>query len=434
MDTIIPPIRPDYDQPNYDVSKIAPFTLEDPLRFADGTPLSSPAQWPRRRREILDIFAKEMFGQEPPEPEALVTELVDEKVGALAGYAVRSQYKMWFKADRTGPCINWILFRPRYATAPVPVILFLNYHGNHELVPDTDIPITEAWLRNDELIKDHHADAAIRGHLCDPNADTAFPVGILLARGYAVMSACYGEISPDPNWNEPETKWSQQTFSYTGVFDLWGPRDDARTDNPTALGAWAWTLSRGLDLAERIPELDAKRAVVTGCSRLGKSALLAAARDERFAVCVPNQCGGGGVCLAKRDYGECVGTEVRMFTHWYCRAYDKYARNPAATLTFDQHLLLAAIAPRRVLVEGFDTSKWMDTEGEYLACRAAAPVWEFLGRGGMPGEAYPDNYDTSCIGENIGYVRRSEEHGIAPCDWQWMLDFADRSLKAPNRT
>jgi len=429
MDTATPPIRPDYDKPNYDVSKIAPFTLEDPLRFADGTPVAKPSDWPRRRREILEIFAREMYGQEPPQPEALVTELVDEKMGALAGYAVRSQYKMWFKADRTGPCLNWLLIRPRHAKGPVPVVLFLNYHGNHELLPDADIPVTEAWLRNDNQIKGHHADDSIRGRLCDPNSDTTLPVGILLARGYAIMSACYGEISPDPDWGETEEKWFQKTFSYTGVFGLWGPRDESRTDNITALGAWAWALSRGLDLAERIPELDASRAVVTGCSRLGKSALLAAARDERFAVCVPNQCGGGGVCLAKRDYGECVGTEVRMFTHWYCRAYDKYARNPVATLPFDQHLLVAAIAPRRVLVEGFDTSKWMDTEGEYLACRAAAPVWEFLGRGGMPGSAYPDNYDTSCIGENIGYVRRSEEHGIAPCDWQWMLDFADKSLK-----
>ena len=87
-------IRPDYDKPNYDESKIAPYTLEDPLTFADGTKLKGPEEWPKRRAEILEIFAKEMYGQEPPKPEALVTELVDEKVGALAGFAIRSRYKM----------------------------------------------------------------------------------------------------------------------------------------------------------------------------------------------------------------------------------------------------------------------------------------------------------------------------------------------------
>ena len=59
-----------YRQPNYDESKIHPYTLEDPLAFADGTKLKSPDEWPKRRAEILDIFAREMYGQPPPAPEA----------------------------------------------------------------------------------------------------------------------------------------------------------------------------------------------------------------------------------------------------------------------------------------------------------------------------------------------------------------------------
>ena len=422
-------IRPDYDKPNYDESKIAPYTLEDPLTFADGTKLKGPEEWPKRRAEILEIFAKEMYGQEPPKPEALVTELVDEKVGALAGFAVRSQYKMWFKADKSGPCITWIVFRPRYAKGPVPVILFLNYRGNHELVTDPDIPVMTAWSRNGDQAKNHQALEESRGAFCKSDSNTAFPIGSIIARGFAVMSACYCEVSPDPIQHEPDPKYSQQTFAYTGVFDLWGKRDESRTDNITALGAWAWALSRGLDLAERIPELDTKKSVVTGCSRLGKAAFIAAARDERFAVCVPNQCGGGGVCVAKRDFGEVPGTEVVNFTHWYCKAYAKYAKNPPKLLTFDQHLLLASIAPRRVLVEGFGPNNWMDTEAEYIACKAASPAWEFLGLPGMPGNGYPDYYDTSCIGPYLGYVRRTEQHGIAAIDWMWMMDFARNAFE-----
>ena len=71
----------------------------------------------------------------------------------------------------------------------------------------------------------------------------------------------------------------------------------------------------------------------------------------------------------------------------------------------------------------------MHTKGEYLACRAAAPVWAFLGRGTMPDVPYPDNYSTAGIGESFGYVRRSEQHGISAYDWMWMLDFADREFK-----
>ena len=415
-------------EPNYDKTKIAPYVLEDPLKFLDGRKVTA-ANWAERRREILGIFAKEMFGQPPPAPETVVTELVDEKVGAAAGFAIRRQYAMWFRADKSGPRINWIVWLPRYAKKPVPVISFLNYRGNYELVCDKDIPVMQAWSREGDPAESHRVSEKTRGRLQNANESTVFPLGTILARGYAVMSACYCEVSPDPDrWAKDEDKYPQDGFSYTGVFDLWPKRDPKRTDNVTAIGAWAWALSRGLDLAERIPEIDAKRSVVTGCSRLGKSALLAAARDERFAVCVPNQTGGGGVPLAKRDYGENISTENRMFTHWYCTAYAKYAADPAKLLTFDQHLLCAAIAPRALLVEGFG-SPWFDTEGEDLALRAASPVWELLCGTGLPKGEWPEPYETTAIGTRLGYVRRTEDHGIAACDWQWTLDFADRVFR-----
>ena len=122
-------------------------------------------------------------------------------------------------------------------------------------------------------------------------------------------------------------------------------------------------------------------------------------------------------------------TEIHEFPHWYCRAYAKYAPDPARLLTFDQHLLLASIAPRPVLVEGMTDSPWMDTEGEFLACKAAAPVWKFLGKGTMPDVEYPDNFSEAAIGPQFGYVRRPQTHGISGYDWNWMLDFADRQLK-----
>ena len=404
---------------NYDKAKIPPYTLEDPLMFLDGRKVKTAADWKARREEILGIFAKEMFGQPPPKPETVVTELADEKVGAAAGFAIRRQYRMWFKPDKSGPCLNWIVWLPRYAKKPVPVISFLNYEGNHTLVLDEDIPVTTAWLRNGTWVKDHKAIAAGRGYVQNPNSDAVFPLGTILARGYAVMSLCYGEVSPDPVGADAQFK-----EAYTGVFELWGPRDPKRTDNITSIGAWGWSLSRGLDLAERIPEIDAKRSVVTGYSRLGKSALMAAARDERFAVCIPNQTGGGGAPLAKRDYGENISTENRAFTHWYCSGYAKYAKEPHKTMPFDQHLFLACVAPRALLIEGYD-SPWFDTEGEYLAVKAASPVWKLLTGAGMPDVAWPDDYDTSAIGPTLGYVRRNEEHGISAYDWEWMLDFAD---------
>ena len=129
--------------------------------------------------------------------------------------------------------------------------------------------------------------------------------------------------------------------------------------------------------------------------------------------------------LAKRNYGETVATEVAAFRHWYCRAYDKYAGH-TDEMPFDQHLLLSCIAPRALLVEGFDGG-WFDTKGEFLSLQAAAPVWKFLRQPALPRRvSWPDDYDLSAVGPVIGYVRRDQQHGISAIDWTWMLDFADR--------
>ena len=429
--------------PNYDESKVAPYTLEDPLAFADGRKLTSAAEWPARRKEILEIFAREMYGQPPPPPETVVTELVEEG-STLGGLGIHRQYKMWFKADKSGPMIDWIVFlpnqiqglSPKKGKVPVcenaqkvPVILFLNYRGNQELVTDPEVIFPEnIWVRNNKSLDcaDHKPDfEKTRGRQRRTAETSVFPLETILARGYAVMSACYGQVSPDVEERDVKNGTPRET-AYTGVFTLWPKRDESRDDNTTALGAWAWALSRGLDLAERIPEIDATKSVATGCSRLAKTALLAAARDERFAVCVPNQTGGGGVPLAKRDYGENVSTEMNMCHHWYCKAYNKYVDNEQA-MKFDQHLLVASIAPRRILVQGFNQG-WFDTKGEFLSCRAASPAWEFLGLPGLPAGDFPANYDTGRIGTHLGYVRRGGQHGISGYDWMWTLDFADQAF------
>ena len=411
-----------YGPVNFDPDRIGPCRLEDPLVFADGTPVRSPADWPKRRAEILGIFAREMYGQPPPPPETNVWEVVSEQV-VFAGFARLRHVRTWFKADKSGPAINWFVFLPRFAKEPAPPILLLNYRGVSEYLPNEDVPLETAWNHDKTDV------AKTRGKLCNPNETSYCPLPMILARGYAVMTACYSEVSPDPfPWRRDSKPGAGQParFPYVGVFDLWPKRDESRTDNTTALGAWGWALSRGLDLAEAMDDVDAARAVVTGCSRLGKAAMIAAARDERFRVCVVNQSGGGGVTLSKRDFGESPKTEMTTFRHWYCTAYDKYVDKPE-TMPFDQHLFIAAIAPRALLVQGFD-DYWYDTEGEYLSCRAASPVWKLLGGQGLPERPFPPEMDTSCIGADLGYVRRYRHHGLSAHDWTWLLDFADGAL------
>ncbi|MBP7638343.1 MAG: hypothetical protein KBA18_10745, partial [Kiritimatiellae bacterium] len=175
--------------PNYDEAKVVPYTLPDPLVFADGTQVAAPDQWPRRRAEIVALFEDQMYGLIPPPPAALRLETLEER-DILNGRARRKQLRMWFRADNTGPKIDWILFIPNNAPRPVPAYIGLNYYGNQEIDPDPAIRLTEGWLRNNDkhFITGNRASEKSRG--LNP---ASWPYETLVTRGYALVTACYGD-------------------------------------------------------------------------------------------------------------------------------------------------------------------------------------------------------------------------------------------------
>ena len=126
---------------NYDEDKVPAYVLEDPLVFQDGRNVKKK-DWPQRRAEILDIFQKEMYGQLPPAPSKMVTETLEEGL-IMAGHARRRQVRMWFRDDKTGPCITWLILTPEKLKGPFPVVLLLNYQGNHTVLPDEEILIPD---------------------------------------------------------------------------------------------------------------------------------------------------------------------------------------------------------------------------------------------------------------------------------------------------
>ena len=385
--------RNEYVEFNYDEAKAGElgkdYTLEDPLVFFDGRKVTKE-NWPERRRELLSFFAREVYGRLPPRPAEMVFDVIDEKMSEDR-FATLRRYRQYFRNDRSGPVIDWLVVTPRHAKGAVPVFLHLNYAGLDKI----------------EAKKTNHYD---------------LPWDMLVANGYAFMSARYTQITGDGR---------KRGGVFNGVCELWGERDPTKMDNPGSLMIWAWGLMRGLDLAEKISEIDAARNVVIGSSRLGKAALLAAAFDERFTVCVPNQTGAVGVQLMKRDYGETLKGQKLSLPHWYCGNVWKYADNPRAQ-PFDQHLLLACIAPRALLLECYH-KRWFDPKGEWLSAKAASPAWELLtGRGLGGGERglaeWPEPYSDSAACPPFGYVRRTECHGLSPYDWKWAIDFARRAL------
>ena len=89
-------------------------------------------------------------------------------------------------------------------------------------------------------------------------------------------------------------------------------------------------------------------------------------------------------------------------------------------------MLLSLIAPRPLLLITGETDAWSDPYGEFLAARAASPVYELLGKRGISASPYPA-LDQPILND-IGFFTHTGAHGSVPLDATVVLDFMDKHL------
>jgi hypothetical protein len=168
---------------------------------------------------------------------------------------------------------------------------------------------------------------------------------------------------------------------------------------------------------------------VVGHSRLGKTALLAGALDERIALVVANQagCGGSGPSRHHDPKAETVAIITEKFPHWFCENFTAFGDDPSR-LPFDQNCLVAMCAPRPVLFTAAEEDAWANPAGQFQVLQAASPVYELLGVAGLDAEAKPQAGGAP-VASRLGYWIRPGEHSFTPADWKVYLDFADEWLK-----
>jgi hypothetical protein len=404
--------------PNFDESKVGNLPLPDPLVLEDGTPVRDVATWRERRRpELLELFAREVYGRTPAgRPPGMRWKVTSVDRAALGGRATRREITVWFTADESGPAMHILVYQPNGAGAPWPLFLGLNYYGNQCVHTDPGITPSRAWMRPTAEfgIVDNRATEATRGAHA-----SRWQIEKVLGRGYATATVYYGDLCPDRDAGMEES---------VGALFRSGSVHSRPPDGWGAIGIWAWGLSRALDVFEGDRELDARRVAVHGHSRLGKTALWAAAQDERFALVISNNSGAGGAALAKRIYGETVALSTgRHSSPWYSLNYRKYNDNEAA-LPIDQHELLALIAPRPLYVASAAEDPGADPKGEFLSIAAAQPVYRLHGKMGLGVTEMPP-VDQPVHGDALAYHIRTGKHDITAYDWEQYLDFADRYLK-----
>lgn len=156
--------------------------------------------------------------------------------------------------------------------------------------------------------------------------------------------------------------------------------------NQTDMGAycaWSWGVSRLIDGLEKLGKksrIDLSHLAISGCSFAGKMALFAGAFDERIALTIAQEPGGGGVDAwrVSETLGN-VETLGRTSYAWFLESMRRFAGNNVNRLPIDHHELAALIAPRALLVLGNTDYEWLAEESNYVSCQAARMVWKAFG-------------------------------------------------------
>ncbi len=436
-----------YFTPNPDVRKrfvlrcdettIPAYELPDPLIMDNGQPVTDANTWWRQRRpEILSQSENEMYGKTPLFANARTqmlrtprTEILNEKRDALGGKATRREIRLHFSSNPGGPYLDILLYLPNKAKTPVPAFVMLNFRGNQSVTDEPDVRVCTSWMtpRGDGTVVQFQSAESSRG------ADKSrWPIEMIIDRGYALATACYQDI--DPDYDDGFKNGIHPLFYKDGQ------------DRPTAnewgsIGAWAWGSSRILDYLETERRVNPAQVVVAGHSRLGKTALWAGAQDQRFAAVIANNSGCGGGALSKRIFGETVDLLCYVRPHWFCTNFRYYANNEKA-LAFDQHELIALIAPRPVYLATAVDDVVADPKGELLSLLNADAVYRLLGNEGagndLKGYILQKKgnliYDVRMpqtnrsLGATTGFHIRTGGHDVTTYDWEQFLNFTDRHL------
>jgi dienelactone hydrolase len=192
-----------------------------------------------------------------------------------------------------------------------------------------------------------------------------------------------------------------------------GDDDALAVPSPSALARRAWALSRVLDALAHVPGVDASRAVVAGHSRNGKTALLAAAFDTRFAAVAASSSGVLGAVPARRwcdrQGGEGIELLTRHFPDWFAPSLRRFAGREHLLPT-DTHELLAAIAPRPVLLLAAPRDQVDSVPALREAVDAARPAFALLGAPGALELVLRDGgheLDAAGVGRLVAWARRA---------------------------
>jgi len=373
---------------NYDESKVASYTLPDPLVMTNGERVKNAADWRTKRRpEILRAYQNEIYGRIPANTPKVTWEVTETNPAAKDNTAMMRRIVGRIGTAANSQPINMMVYTPAKATRPVPLILMINFGGGP---PMEGRPATNMQFNDPPVAAD------------------------ILARGWGYAMVGYQDIQPD----------RLNTFNQGVIGQTLSAGEQPKPDEWGTISAWAWGLSRIIDYFETDKLVDAKKIAVHGHSRLGKTVLWASAMDERIAAVYSSCSGEMGAALARRDWGETVDDMAQNFSYQFAGNFQKYV-GKWNDMPVDAHMLIALSAPRPVFITGGTGDQWADPVGEFRAGVAAGPVYKLLGKNDLGTTELPP-LDTPLTKGDIGWHYHTGGHAATPEDWKAFLEFVGK--------
>ena len=384
---------------NYDENMVGAYTLPDALTTLDGQKVVKRKQWEKLRRpEILKLFEDNEYGVMPDAKVKTSYRVVEEGEDALGGKSIRRQIEIVFNCNEQERKMLVLLYMPK-GVRKCPVFVSPNFQGN-------------ATTTDDPAVIESQYSTYERAHQA-----SRWSYERIINSGFAIATFHYFDIYFDKDYKLAET-----------IYPLFGinSKADFQENTGKAIAAWAWGCSRVLDYLFTLKNIDKKRAIIMGHSRLGKTALWCGALDKRFAMVISNNSGCSGAALSRRNYGETVPRINKSFPWWFCNKYQSYNQD-VFSLPMDQHELLALIAPRPVYVASAQEDRWADPRGEFLSLQEACKVYALYGLDTLEDCSFPTVGEHLWRG-NCGYHIRTGVHDVTDYDWQSYIEFAKEKL------
>jgi hypothetical protein len=260
--------------------------------------------------------------------------------------------------------------------------------------PAVSMHQVKARMVGDTLI----VDVTVGGETLTLTSVIQYPVGAdssVCPPPYALMIGTSGIALPHQLFDSRPI--ARMVFHEKQVNDYgqWGPHHERGEHNfdrlypelkdNGAYSEWAWGLSRLIDglqlLGPETTKIDTRRIGVTGCSYAGKMALYCGAFDERIALTIAQEPGGGGAAAWRVSHTmEGVEDLDRTDYHWFKESQrENFHGDSVYRLPYDQHELCAMVCPRALLLIGNTDYKWLADSSMLVSARAAQEVWRRFG-------------------------------------------------------